>query len=241
MEVTRLAASSVEGFIQQLAVSCVARGYVFYVCGRVPEHKDPRELDRKMAERYLLALSKWSRARRKRAGLANVRYLRFDRFFVLVATPGEHRFFADEAGLIQDCRRVPIKFGGYSVSSRGGKVHVRIEREQYNLLKSYFLEVALRRRADALERMVASLPFEPYAPVRRQLLNLVRAINAERKAAGFEPLGFDCIRMKRRIVKPFARTVGPAAEPRDEASTGSSPVEPVHPDRASRIASRAES
>jgi hypothetical protein len=205
MEVTRFAASTVEGFIQQLAVSCVARGYVFYVCGHLPGHKDPRELDRKMAERYHLALSKWSRARRKRAGLANVRYLRFDRFFVLVATPGEHRFFADEAGLIQDCRRVPIKFGGYSVSSRGGRAHVRIEREQYNLLKAYFLEVALRRRADALERMVASLPFEPYAPVRRQLLNLVRAINAERKAAGYEPLRYDCIRMKRRIVKPFAR------------------------------------
>ena len=32
-------------------------------------------------------------ARRKKQGLANVQYLRFDRFFLLLATYGEHRFF----------------------------------------------------------------------------------------------------------------------------------------------------
>lgn len=211
MEETRFEAASLEGFIQQLAVSCVGRGYVHYVTGRIPGHKDPRAVDRKFASKYRLGLSKWSRARRKRSGLANVRYLRFERFFVLVATNGEHEFFEQEAGCIRDCRRVPVKFGGYAVSSQNGRVHVRIEREQYNVLKAYFLDLALRRRAETLERMVAGLPFEPYAPVRRQLLNLVRAMNKARKVAGFDPLSYSCVRMKRRIVRPFEGRSGGGA------------------------------
>ena len=34
-------AQSLSGFIQQLAVSYVAKGYWFYVTGQVPDHKDP--------------------------------------------------------------------------------------------------------------------------------------------------------------------------------------------------------
>lgn len=203
MEETRFEAASLEGFIQHLAVSCVGKGYVHYVTGRIPEHKDPQAVDRKFAEKYRLGMSKWSRYRRKRDGLANLRYLRFERFFVLIATHGEHDFFADEAGGIRDCRRVPIKFGGYAISSQNGRVHVRIEREQYRLLKAFLLELAVSRKVETLERMMAGLPFEPYAPVRRQLLNLVRVVNKARKAAGFEPLAYSCVRMKRRIVRPF--------------------------------------
>lgn len=208
MEVTRFEATSLEGFIQQLAVSCVGKGYVHYVTGRIPDPKEPRAIDAKFAAKYGLGLSKWSRCRRKRAGLANVRYLRFERFFVLIATNGVHAFFEEEAGGIRDCRRVPIKFGGYAVSSKNGRVHVRIEREQYNLLKAYVLDLAVRRRAETLERLIGSLPFEPYAPVRRQLLNLVRAVNKARKVAGFDALDYSCVRMKRRIVRPFGRVAG---------------------------------
>ena len=204
MEETRFEITSLEGFIQQLAVSCVGKGYVHYVTGRIPEHKDPRTVDEKFAEKYRLGMSKWSRYRRKRVGFANLRYLRFERFFVLIATNGVHDFFEEEAGNIRDCRRVPIKFGGYAISSQNGRVHVRIEREQYNLLKACFLELAVKRKAETLEAIIARLPFEPYAPVRRQLLNLVRGMNKARKLAGFEALSFSCVRMRRRIVRPFA-------------------------------------
>ena len=218
MEETRFEAASLEGFIQQLAVSCVGKGYVHYVTGRIPEHKDPRAIDRKFAERYGLGMSKWSRYRRKKGGFANLRYLRFGRFFVLAATNGVHDFFREEAGRIRDCRRVPIKFGGYAISSQNGRVHVRIEREQYNLLKATFLELATRRKAETLEGMMSGLPFEPYAPVRRQLLNLVRAMNKARKLAGYGPLSASCLRMKRRIVRPFV--------PMELGQAGESMVQP---------------
>jgi len=38
----RCEATSVTGFIQQLAVGYVRHGYFFYVVGQVPEGKDPR-------------------------------------------------------------------------------------------------------------------------------------------------------------------------------------------------------
>lgn len=169
MEETRLVATTLEGFIQQVAVACIGKGYFYYVTGRVPEGKEPRVVDSKLAARYGATISKWSRYRRKRGGHANVRYLRHERFFVLFATDGVSPFFEREAGLIRDCRREPFKYGGYSISSKAGRTCVRIEREQYNVLKATFLELAVRRPAERLERMVATLPFEPYAPVRRQI------------------------------------------------------------------------
>jgi hypothetical protein len=45
---------------------------------------------------------------------------------VLLATPGRHPFFTEEASVIRDARRVPIEFGGYSLSFRGG--HAQLQR-----------------------------------------------------------------------------------------------------------------
>src|SRR5208337_4535619 len=86
-------ATTVEGFIQQLAVCYVGRGYWFYVTGFIPPDKDPRAVDEKLIGRYDIDISKWSRARRKQTGQASVQYLRFRQFFVLLATLGKHRFF----------------------------------------------------------------------------------------------------------------------------------------------------
>lgn len=100
----RCVAASVAGFVQQLAVSYVTHGYYFYVLGRIPDHKLPAETDQKIISQYGIDVSKWTRARRKKDGLANVHYLRYGRFFVLLATHGEHPFFEAEAKQIQDIR-----------------------------------------------------------------------------------------------------------------------------------------
>jgi hypothetical protein len=196
-------ASSIEGFVQQIAVSYVGRGYWFYVTGRVPERKDPRATDEKLVGRYGVGLSKWSRARRKRAGWANVQYIRHERLFVLLATHGRHPFFEQEAGLIKDARRTPIKLFGYAVSYRGGHAHVRIEQGQYAELKAFFLEAAARRPAAWLGRELGRLPFEPYAPVRGQLLGILRAVNRARDTAGLEAVPATCLRLRRRVYRPF--------------------------------------
>lgn len=199
----RCEAKTVEGFVQQLAVAYIAHGCWFHVAGRIPAAKDPAAVDRKLIERYGMDVSKWTRARRKRAGLANMHYLRHGRLFVLLATHGEHRFFADEAGAMRDARRTPIRCFGYSVSSRGGHAHVRIGADEYKRFKASMLDLAPHRSTEELEQRLRSVPFEPYAPVRRQLLNIWRAVNRVRRTAGLQPLRVECLRLRRRIVRPF--------------------------------------
>jgi hypothetical protein len=80
---------------------------------------------------------------------------------------------------------------------------VRIAQEEYTRLKSYFLDLSVRRSSEALGREFLRLPFEPYAPVRRQLLNLHRAVNRERKTAGYELLPMTCLRLRRKVYRPF--------------------------------------
>lgn len=198
----RCEATSIEGFVQQLAVSLVANGYWFYVTGEVPATKDVRAVDRKLIEKYGLNISKFGRYRRKAAGRANVQYLRFERFYVLIATHGEHPFFDEEP--FKDCRETPIKFASYAISYRGGHAHVRIEHRTQRELTAYFEELAVHRSKEVLEKAFRELQFEPYSPVRRQLFALLRAVNRRRKLGGFTPLEWSCLRLRRQVVKPFA-------------------------------------
>lgn len=206
-------AATLAGFVQQLAVSYIAKGYRFYVTGRVPLRKEPDEVDRKLIGRYGIDLSVWARARRKRAGHASVQYLRHERFFVIIATHGQHLLF-DAESHVRDIRKEPLKYGGYAVSFRHstvtgrGHASVRIEREEYLRLKAYFLELARHRSNETLAELFGSLPYEPYAPIRRQLLTLLRAVNRERAASGFDPIPWTCLRLRRRHACVFVS--GPA-------------------------------
>lgn len=206
-------ATSEAGFVQQLAVGYVNHGYWFYVTGCVPDQKQPELIDQKLIEKYDIAVSKWTRARRKRQGLANVHYLRHEEFFVLIATKGVHRIFEEERTVIRDVRREPIHFAGYSIGYKlgaDGKWHasVRIHPVEYKLLKDYCLEFAARRSVIQLAEEFQRLPFEPYAPVRRQLLCILRAVNIARKKAGFMAVDHVALRLRRHVVRPFAEIRG---------------------------------
>lgn len=198
-------AFSVTAFVQRLAVDFVQHGHLFYVAGEIPATKNPETIDAKLIERYGLNLSKWARARRKGAGEASVRYLRYGRFFVLIATKGRHPFFEAEPNVL-DVRRRPIRFAGYAISYRRGvdrrfHVSVRIAAEEYLKLKSHFVGLAAHRTVENLAAEFQRVPFEPYAPVRRQLLNILRAVNRARAEAGFELVPVTVLRLRRRVVK----------------------------------------
>jgi hypothetical protein len=202
----RAEATSLEGLIQQLAVCYAGRGYWFYTSGVIPSDKDPRAVDAKLIARYGLAISKSERARRKAAGLANVQYIRFGHHFWLLATAGEHRFFREESGIL-DCRRVPIKFGGYAVGYRGGHVQVRIKRETWKELQAYYLDLATKRSLGWFEREFKRWPLESYAPIRRQTFVILNQVNQARKAAGLKLIPTSCVRIKRRIFRPFEQQI----------------------------------
>lgn len=208
--VYRCEAASVAGFVQQLAVGYIAHGYRYYVVRRIPERKDPRAVDAKLIDLYELDLSKWARARRKRAGYANVQYVRYQHFAVLLASPpvGGHTFFR-ECPDYRDIRKKAIRFGGYSIgssfSTRTGRWHasVRIEKEQYLRMRDYYVDIATKREASALVEELGSLRFEPYARVARQYLAILGRVNDKRRAAGLVELPATCLRLHRKSIQPF--------------------------------------
>lgn len=211
----RCVATSAAGLVQQVAVSYLRHGYWFYVTGTIPTNKDPEAVDRKLIAKYEIDITERQRAYRKQRGLANMQYIRFEHWFILLITDGHHPFKQEEKQQIRDCRRHPIKFEGYSISYRrsgqtpkGGldpKWHscVRIDNRNYRQLKALFLKQATHRSADNLAQEFTRLPFSRFAPIRRQLLTLLRVINKSRSNAGYEPIPTTALNLRRSIVKPF--------------------------------------
>ena len=211
----RAEATSLTGFVQQIACCYLRHGYWFYVTGHIPARKDARSVDLRVIEKYGIGVSESTRARRKRLGQANLQYLRLERTFVILATKGQHKFFEAELNSIHDIRHTPLKIGGYSISyRRGGRTrsgekdlrwhaHVEIDRHRYLELKAWMLELSVHRSAESLAQAFYEIPFEPYAPVRRQLLNILRAVNGSRKQSGFSRIPVEVVPLRRRIVRPF--------------------------------------
>lgn len=199
----RHVASSIPGFLQQLAVCYLRHEYFFYVAGCIKDGRSAGEVDQRLLERYGMARSRWAKARGRKKGEASLQYLRYQGFWVILATHGRGTFFEEERRVLRDFRREPLLCFGLAVSHREGHPHVRIAFREMEMLKNHFLARALTRRAGRLEGEFRALPFEPYAPVRAQLGELLREVNRLRKRAGLEAVEEGCLRSRRRICRPF--------------------------------------
>jgi hypothetical protein len=87
-----------------------------------------------------------------------------------------------------------------------GHSHVEIERGRFLEIKAHFLHLAVHRSSEKLALAFYGFPFEPYAPVRRQLLALLRAVNLARREAGYRELPVEVLPLRRRIVRPFGKS-----------------------------------
>lgn len=198
--------TNIHMFVQRVADNIVKYGNFKYVTGVIPEHRDALEVDAKILRKYGIAVSRWTRARRRSNGVASVHYARHQRFFVMFAPEKEkgqspwheleewssEKQVRTKGSRIHDIRRKPLVHGGYSISfkhctgTRRGHVAVRIHPDEYRALKSYFLHLARHRTVENLNREFHFFPFEPWAGVRMQRWNIFQAVNAARKRAGFE-------------------------------------------------------
>lgn len=218
----RCVAASPEGLVQQVATSYLRHGYWFYVTGFAKAGVDLDALDRKLIAKYGIDVGERERTSRKRRGLANMQYIRYRNWFLLLATEGHHPFKQVERKVIQDCRRIPIKFEGYSVSYRQSGVtpegggprtwhpSVRIDDATYKELKGFFLDRACHRSVENLSKDFARVPYARYAKVRRQLLDILRTVNEARARTGYEAVPHQALRLRRAIVKPFGEPETPA-------------------------------
>lgn len=215
----RCVATSIEGFLFQLAVSYVTNGkYYFYVTGSVPSWRTPTEHDARMLSQYEVAISKFARCRRrKRIGisgrrLANCQYLRFSDFWILLCQEGENAFFdrnckRDTSGAIveqwfYDVRQSAIQFNEYSVGYFKDKLTVRLSSKAMAGLRSYYLKLALKP-LPYLREELATFPYEAYGGVLKQRYSILRSMNLKRGAAGLPAIPTSFIRKKRKPVKPF--------------------------------------
>lgn len=183
--------------------------------GRIPDRKNPAAVDASIIERYGIDVSEATRWRRKQLGKANLHYIRFERHFVLMATRGAHRFYEAEARSIRWAGECSIKVANYSISYRpGGRTrrgevdskwhsHVQIEWEHCKELKAMFLGLACRRSTKQLAQLFYELPFEPYAPVRRQIGTIWSGVNRQRQRAGLPQVPVDVLPFRTKSVKVF--------------------------------------
>lgn len=192
----RFEATSIAGFVQQ-AVTYYRHGYHFYAPGTLTERCDVHAVDRAIISRYGLDLSKYQRYRRYQKGEAKVQYLRHGLVFAIFATKGRHEVFSGEA--LDDVRTRPLRFAGYSIAVRNGRVSVRIEEKQFRVL----LEVFKENAGSISPGVFAALPFEAYEPIRRQFFRLLSAVNDERSARGLPLIPWSALRLRRRPVKVF--------------------------------------
>ncbi|MEM8735465.1 MAG: hypothetical protein AAGG44_14625, partial [Planctomycetota bacterium] len=123
-----------------------------------------------------------------------------------------------------DCRRVPIKFAGYSISYRRAgnqsagvaplkwHAHVAIDMPTYRQLKSHFEHLAVHRTAAKLELEFANIPYARYAPIRRQLLHILRKVNKQRRVHNYEQIPYSKLKLSRRPVKVFSDSKSQTAD-----------------------------
>lgn len=214
----RCEAKTLEGFVQQLAVGYIVRGYYYYVTGEVPLRLSETDHDQRMLAKFGVARSKWSRCRlRKKRGpsgkpLANCQYIRLGRFWVLLCEEGDHAFFEvhskrDRFGNVVerrflDAREVAIKCGGYSIGYAGERLCVRICGEQYQKLKSVYLAMALKPQ-ELVEREFKRFPYASYGGVNKQAFAILKAVNRLRAAGNLKQIPKSCINTMLVPVKAF--------------------------------------
>lgn len=233
--------TNIHVFVQRVADNMVKYGNFKYVTGVIPDHRDPLEVDAKILSKYGIAVSRWTRARRKTKGLACVHYARHQRFFVMFAPDkgrgqspwheleewSSERQVRTKGSRILDIRRKPLVHGGYSISFKHcsatgrGHVAVRIHPCEYRALKSYFLHLAKHRSVENLSREFRLFPFEPWAGVRMQRWNIFQAVNAARKRAGFEQVDSKVLRTTRiqhKLMLPEYSELGVCSSEFEEAA-----------------------
>lgn len=218
----RYLATSEAGFIRQI-VNYVRHGYVFYVKGSVREGLDPKRVDEKLLALYDVRKTDDQRYWRKKHGQCNFQYLRFQSTWVLLLTHGEQpdEFAKREAKNVRNLERgEPLVAFGYSItrvagqflkSENGGepvrdtkkRVRVQIAKPTFRSLKARLLSHARNRSEDWYRLQFYHLGFEPYAPIRKQMLELLRLVNAARSPHGLSKIKPDCTRYRIEPVKVF--------------------------------------
>ena len=179
------AAPTLGDFLYRVSLGGFRFGYYRYAVREIPVGKDLEKVDLKVMDAYGVTACRMRRLRQRRAGLASVQYVRFQRSFILMATDGTHAAFEQIRSV--DVRSAPLHFRSYSVGLACGRVSVRVAKEVWCKVVAYQLARALGDLG-AVEQRLHELSFYRFPGVVAQVNQLAAAINCKRKQAGLDPI-----------------------------------------------------
>lgn len=168
-------------FIRKVAYDYVRYGYVRYAFREIPEERELKEIDEKLLRAYDVTFNRMARKRRRENGEGVVSYVRYDRWFVLLATEGRHEAFDRLAW--RDIRSCPLQLWGYSIGEKGGSPWVTISARRMKGISRFARKISLgpEYRVRSFLQSVFRLRFPGVVWQEEKLL---RRINRRRKKAG---------------------------------------------------------
>ena len=213
-------AASPAGFLRQLTANILPYGYRYYSAGCIREPLKPESVDENIIQNYRLnTLSKDQRFYYRSKEISMVHYLRYGRFYLLLACEGSKRmdkasqpkyngdkgcqfFFENEKKKMKDIRESPIHFKCYLIS-RNNYNYVRLDGPTYKELAAKCLQHAPHWKRSLLKEFLKQqfARFEAYAGVRAQFSEIVHRVNKIRKKAGLELVSGKPYLKKPRVVK----------------------------------------
>jgi hypothetical protein len=103
------------------------------------------------------------------------------------------------------------------MSMRNGSVAEIFERwvtrrQSLHTQRAYYVDLATKRPVSWFATEFLRWPYEPYAPIRQQTFIILNQVNRARKAAGLDLIPTSCVRLKRRIYRPFDEPFAVGAE-----------------------------
>jgi hypothetical protein len=192
---------------QYIATNLLTKGWFFYTSFALPADRDPLPIDAKLLVKFEAFHSKERQYRRRKGGLASVKYLRCGQVGYLFATRGEcPAFFAAED--YRDARVAPVHVAGHTIRvvPDTGKVAVRIHREAQRRLRQHLLE-HVRLPTRDLEALIWNLDLLPFAGVRDGIFAALRELNAGRRSLRLPPVEWrNAVRKRFKVEPVFAET-----------------------------------
>ena len=193
-------------FLQEV-VRRFSHGYYLYALTIYPEKKRDKwhKIDEKLLKKYpILSLSKYQRARRKRASRLNARMLRYGPWMILQASGGK-----DDSGITAKENFVDIRkqklilaniYGNLSfrIGMKDGKFTVWLAKDFWRVLKAYWAEKASKEAPAELvkewQKMDRACP--SWAGVASQKVYLRKLILKKLRKRGIKGIIFEISPLK---------------------------------------------
>ena len=181
---SKYVATSLGQFLRKIAIDYVRHGYYWYQLYTFKKDFSEQELERidtKIIKEYEITYHRTTRARRKKQGIANVAYVRWSNYYILLFTDGFH-YKKQEGVRLSDMREVPLQIFQYEVRVLQGKGQVRINPDYLKRKRRSLLKSSYKGRGEVLKKL-HRLGYLNYPEINRQKFYLLKAINKKRRKA----------------------------------------------------------